>query len=381
MLRNVGAPFEPDEVTTVQVRPSALPIVRRVMLLALTLWTLTQTWSLHDALRNLFLWWGRQPGRSDGYPIQSTTSVALHVLALVLFVSLGRSALRGRAGKRRGSARVRADERGLSTDDGIAATLLVAREDIASVEVRTDPDLGFAVVVHERAGRTLVVPLRHEKTAHDLAAALWPDHDHGKLVFEGVSDRRARETWQAVLAVALLVGVAVASSIDLVPEHLGRELQARYGDRPYTPLYWLQWLLTFAPVIFGGPAAFLAARPLVRRLRPGRVVVDGAGVSVGERRLAPDDIAGLEAGEGSAVTIALRVGKPVRVAFRGDRPLVERDLFIARVRALTTEQGAPVYPSAETSGVRVAMAPEPETEAAPEEEPHDAQPPRARRRG
>jgi hypothetical protein len=55
------------------------------------------------------------------------------------------------------------------------------------------------------------------------------------------------------------------------------------------------------------------------------------------------------------VKLALRDGRAVRLRFSADRPVLERDAFVARVRAIMTEAPVEMYPAAETSGVRVAV--------------------------
>jgi hypothetical protein len=223
--------------------------------------------------------------------------------------------------------------------------------------VTTDPDLGFATVVHARSGDAYVVPLRTERSAHALASALWPEHDARRLVFEGVSGPRRRETTPALLAAAaLLAALAVSPALDMVSQQLGRLLE-RYGDRPFTPLYCVEWLQSFGSFVFGSLAALRLVAPIARRFRRGRVVVHPAGITAGTREIRKGDIARVDADEGSAVAITLTDGTAIRAAFAADRPLVERELFVARVRELMEGALSPAYPSAETSGVRVALSP------------------------
>jgi hypothetical protein len=130
--------------------------------------------------------------------------------------------------------------------------------------------------------------------------------------------------------------------------------------------------------------AVLAMKPVLRRLRPGRVTLDSAGVAVGEgkgaRRIAREDIARVDVDDSPEVKLALRDGRAVRLRFSADRPVVERDAFAARVRAIMAEAPIETYSAAETSGVRVALkADEPERELE-EEADAEAQAPRARRR-
>jgi len=108
--------------------------------------------------------------------------------------------------------------------------------------------------------------------------------------------------------------------------------------------------------------------------------VDCAGVSLGGRRITPQDVARVETGGDSAVSIALKNGTSIRAAFAADRPVVERDLFVTRVRELMAGTGTPSYPSAETSGVRVALSPSPEVDLPEEASDEDVAERRATRR-
>lgn len=368
----MGAPFEAEEATTVQVRRSVVPQARTLIILALALWTGASSYSVPEAIRNIHVWWVE--GHRDTYPLFNTTSLVIHLVAYALLAKLVLGWARRR---RRETTTVHADERGLHA----GGALVVPRGDVTSVEVTTDPDLGFATVVHARSGDAYVVPLRTERSAHALAAALSPDHDPERLVFEGVSGRRKRETVLAVLAlVGVLAAAAACPAIGLLPEHVGRWLEARYGERPFTPLYWIRWAADFGSFFLGALAALPLAGPISRRLQRGRVIVDRSGVTVGARVVALDAIARVDADDGSAVGITLADGTAIRASFAADRPLVERELFVTRVRELMGEAPSPVYPSAETSGVRVALSPSDagdDEEALDDDEPQ----PRAPRRG
>jgi hypothetical protein len=377
----VGEPFEPEEATTIQVRRPIAPLARKLVVLALALWVGGGSYSVPEAVRNIHRWWAE--GHRDAYPLFNTTSLAIHLFAYALAAALVIGWLRRR---RRRPSTVRAEERGLLAED----VLVVAREDVGSVEVTTDADLGFATVVHARSGDAYVVPLRTERSARALAAALSPDHDAHRLVFDGVSGARGRETVVAVLAAAALLAAAAASpAIGLVQETIGTLLE-RYGHQQFSPAYWVEWLQAFASFFLGALASLRLTAPIVRRLQRGRVVVHGAGVTVGTREIARDAIARVDSDEGSAVALTLKDGTAIRAAFAADRPLVERDLFVARVRELYEGAPSPAYPSAETSGVRVALSPAAadathavDDEAVAEDESaRDAGPqPRARRRG
>lgn len=73
------------------------------------------------------------------------------------------------------------------------------------------------------------------------------------------------------------------------------------------------------------------------------------------RRIAREDIERVDPCGASAVMAALRTGRAVRLRFSADRPVIERDTFIARVRTIMVEPAVTTYPAAETSGVRVAL--------------------------
>jgi len=324
------------------------------------------------------------------FPISSLTAVALRGLTFALAGVLAFTALRYLGARRRlprGAVAVRADEAGLHAE----GRRVVSREDIAGVEVTTDPDLGFAVAVRRRNGQTVRIPLRSERDAHAMASALSAEHDPTTLVFEGLSDARRRETRAALLVGGGILALVVLQTIavpfftwQLVPRVPG---PWEWWTDPESLRYWFVWLHRYSALAVG-LLAVLAARRLVARVLPGRVRVEAHRVSLGEGKRAHviprGAIARVEVTETSAVSLALRDGTRVRLAFAADRPLVERALFVARVRALLSEPVAPEYPSAETSGVRVAAPPpdEPATELEePEEEGRDVQVPRARRRG
>lgn len=281
---------------------------------------------------------------------------------------------------------VRADERGLHAGD----RLLVARRDVAAVEVCTDADLGFALVATTLDGATLRVPQRSESSARALAAALDGQRQES-LVFEGVSGRRERETRHAVTALVRTF-VLWALSMWLVyvlatPEAWSLfHIKGYEEEIPYTFAWGLGLLHTCGLLSVAAAASLaLAIGSIARRLRPGRVRVGAGEVRAGKQTIAGADIAAVETGDASDVTLALRDGKKVRLTFGADRSLVERDLFVARVRAMAGEVPVETYPAAETSGVRVALRPDaavaPEDTAATDEDAEaEPQAPRARRR-
>lgn len=285
--------------------------------------------------------------------------------------------------------RVAADDAGLYADDG----LLVATADVVCAEVAVDPDIGFAVLVRSRQGVTFRVPLRSEADARALAAALLPAAARrSALVFEGVSDGRPRETAAATGAAGgALALLAALGSLDVWGFWAWVHHSAgwHFWEHPERPAFWVG----FAVAAFGYWAlvatAVLAVKPILRRLRTGRVTIDREGLSLGEdevaRRIAREDIETVETGDAQDVRLGLTGGRSVRLRFAADRPLVERDAFVARVRAIAGEAPVETYPAAETSGVRVALraddavAPD---DAVASDEAADAelQAPRARRR-
>lgn len=376
----VGAPFEPEQATTLHAQAPVRALVHRSLLFLTALWMSVQTGRVLRAIDAVLPW------PHTWFPISSLTAVALRWLTFVLAGVLAFTALRYLRARRRlprGAVAVRADEAGLHAD----GRLIVSREDIAGVEVTTDPDLGFAVALRRRSGQGVRIPLRSEGDAHAMAAALSTDHDAATLVFEGLSDGRRRETRAAILIGGGLLALVVLQTI-AVPFFTWPLLRPVPGpwdwwSHPESPRYWFVWLHRYSALAVG-LLAVLATRRVVAGVLPGRVRVDAQGLRLGEGKgahvILRDAIARVEATETSAVSLALRDGTRVRLAFAADRPLVERAVFVARVRALMTEPAMPEYPSAETSGVRVAVPPAPET-AEPEDESLETQAPRARRRG
>jgi hypothetical protein len=377
----VAAGFEPEESATLKAEVPLRALVWRSLLFLTCMWMSVQTARVLKAILYMLPWNGA------AFPVTSLTAHALRLLTFVAAGALGWTALGYLHGRRRlprGAVTVRADEAGVHADGRV----VVPRGDIAAVEVTTDPDLGFAVAVQRRTGPAVRIPLRSESDAHAMAAVLSPGHDTAALVFEGLSDGRARETRAALLlggaALALVVLQTIAVPfftwplVSLLPGHFD------WYDHPETLRYWVVWLHRYSALAVG-LLALPAGRRVVARILPGRVRVDARGLVLGEGKGAQvierGAIARVEATETSAVLLALRDGARVRLAFAADRPLVERDLFVARVRALLTEPAAPAYPSAEASGVRVAVPAGHEMEHEEKEESPEAQVPRARRRG
>jgi len=378
----------------VQVQPSALPVIRRVVVLVgLLFYANVQNTPLR-AISNIGLFLDARTGgpisnpyyASYGYLAANVLALAVH--AAILLMAAGTALALMRASRLRKNApgrpvAVRADARGLHAED----RLIVARAEVASVNVAVDADLGFAVVIQSRDGTTTRVPLRSESDARALADALVPGGvQDGALVFEGVATRRLGET--LVAAAAAVGGGTVVVAHEFLEQLLIWPL-VRLALGP--PGFDLRHPLAAAAIELGVASmcmagfialAFLAMKPILRRLRPGRVTLDRAGVAVGEgkaaRRIAREDIARVDVDDSPEVKLALRDGGAMRLRFSADRPVVERDAFVARVRAIMAEAPIETYSAAETSGVRVALkADEPEFE---EEADVEAQAPRARRR-
>ena len=368
----MGGLFESDEATTPQVRVPLLPVARRVVI-ALFAWSAgSGWWSTRQAIDNFV----QAAARGDFYVGVAMSLVLKLVAVLAAGAALATLAriVRERPRLPRGAVAVRVDERGLHAGD----QLVVARADVVRAEVATDVDLGFALVVTTRAGATVPIAQRSEGSARGLAAALGAEP--GAIVFEGVSGGRARQTRAAALAVtsavATLVLMMVLHWMSVSPNAWGW-FDGWRAEIPYTFAWWLSIVCTLGifPV---GVVLAAALGPIARRARTGSVMVSPAGVETRDRRIAPDEIAGVEAGTASDVTLALRDGKKVRLAFGAERALVERDLFVARVRELADAPvGEVTYPAAETSGVRVALTAEPLVE--PEEE--DLEAPARKHRG
>ena len=274
----------------------------------------------------------------------------------------------------------RVDEAGLHAGD----RLLVARRDVARVEVFSDTDLGFALVVTTRDGATIRIPQRSEISARSLASALDGSGDGRHLVFEGVSGVRRRETRAG--AIGVLGFVALSALCNLLNYALISptawswfHFKGYQAEIRNSLAWWLNDLCAAGLLpVAAAVALVVAIGAVARRLKPGRVALGRRDVQAGEQTIAGADIAAVETGDASDVTLALRDGKKVRLTFGADRPLIERDLFVARVRAMAGEVHVETYPAAETSGVRVALSPE---ATVPEEEEEELAPPaRARKR-
>jgi hypothetical protein len=350
----MGGLFESDEATTPQVRVPLLPVARRLVLALFAWWAGNDWFTTRQAIDNLV----QAAARGDFY-VAVAMSLALKLVALVAVGAALASAarvVRQRPRIPRGAAAVRVDEQGLHAGE----RLVVARADVARAEVTTDVDLGFALVVTTRAGATVRVAQRSESSARGLASALGAER--GAVVFEGVSGGRSRQTRAAMLAatsaVATLVLMMVLGWMSTDPR-AWRWFDGWRAEIPFTFAWWLDLVCTLG-VFPAGVVLAAALGPLARRARAGSVTVGPTGVETPDRRIAPEELAGVEAGSASDVTLALRDGRKVRLAFGAERALVERDLFVARVRELTqTPTGEVTYPAAETSGVRVALSAEP----------------------
>ena len=382
--------FEAGEAR-VQVQPSALPLIRRVVVLVGLLFYANVVYTPLRAISNIGRFLGARTGdpnpyyASYGFLAENVLALAVHAAILLMAGGIALALVRASRLRKRVPGcpvAVRADATGLHAED----RLIVARADVASVDVAVDADLGFAVVIQSRDGTTTRVPLRSESDARALADVLEPGAaTDGALVFEGVASRRLGATLVAAAAAAGGGTLVVAHGFfeDLVIWPLVRLALGPPGFDLRHPLAAAAIELGVECMCMAGVIALavLAMKPILRRLRPGRVTLDRAGVAVGEgkaaRRIAREDIARVDVDDSPEVKLALRDGRAVRLRFSADRPVVERDAFAARVRAIMAEAPIETYSAAETSGVRVALkANEPERE----EEEAEAQAPRARRR-
>jgi hypothetical protein len=368
----MGGLFESDEATKPRVRVALLTVARRLVLALFAWWAGNSWYSITQAIDYLVRWVA-----GDSFPIDSTISLILRFFAL-LAAGSALATLAGLVRERprvpRGAVAVRVDERELHAGE----QLVVARADVAGAEVATDVDLGFALVVTTRAGATVRIPQRSESSARGLAAALGAES--GAVVFEGVAGGRSRQTRAAALGatsvVVTLVLMMVLGWMSADPR-AWRWFDGWRAEIPFTFAWWLDIVCTLG-IFPAGVALAAALGPITRRARTGSVTVGPAGVETRDRTIAPHEIAGVEAGTASDVTLALRDGKKVRLAFGAERALVERDLFVARVRELAeAPTGEVTYPAAETSGVRVALSAEPLAEA----EDEDVEAPARKQRG
>jgi hypothetical protein len=383
----MGSSFESEEATRPRRALRLLGIVQRVVLVLVLegfgreLWG----WSPRGVTQaiDMLTEWLVNP---IWIPRSSTASLLVHLVVLGLagraLALLAREVTARRAMPRE-TGIPRVDASGLHAGD----RLVVARPDVSAVAVSTDADLGFALVATTRDGATFRIPQRSESSARGLAEALGGEPT-ASLVFEGVSSGRWRETRGAGLAALRFVVLAALANLLAFALNTpdGWSWFGFHGYKQgirYTLAWWLGELSVIGLLpVAASVALVLAIGAVVRRLRPASVRVGPHGVQAGERTIAASDIAAVEADAASDVTFALRDGKKVRLSFGADRPLVERDLFVARVRAMAEEADVETYPAAETSGVRVALSPEalaPEEEDATAEEEEASAPARPRR--
>ena len=345
-------------------RVPLVPLARRAILLAAMLLTSTM-WraltSAHvfgpiDAVRNILRWRARvghyPNGMVDDIPFFSMSSIAFHALTLVVAVIVATTARRvWRAWRRlpREAARAAVDARGLLLDDRV----VVAQREIAAVDVATDRDHAFAVVVRSNAGAVLRLPIGSERTAHEIAAALDPAHDRTRIVFDGLTDRRARDMVVAAIGLVSALAAPIGAAALLV-HHADKSDIEQFAFE-----YWILWVTSFGGFVLSGAIAALAASSVARLLRPGGVALDAKAIELGDGeatwRIGYSKVENVEEGKDDDVALALRDGRRVRLRFDAGRPMVERDQFVLRVRAAIADKVTPSHPSAESSGVRVAL--------------------------
>lgn len=385
----MSKPFERNAETAVSAALPLTSLARRATVLAglvltAVVWpllTAAHVFGPFEAIDTILRWHAH--GMVDEIPFFNMTSLALHVVTLIATAFVARSAAQTRRAWRsfpREARRVRGDERGLVLDERVA----VARDDIAAVEVVTDRDEAFAVDVRSKSGARFRVPMGSEEAAHALATALAPAHDSSRVVFEGVAGSRASETAATTLA-ALAIFTVLAVAFFRVDDNPFGGLLGRspFSGRQFDFAYWVLWCATFVGPVLASVVAAACARPIARRLRAGRVAVDATGIELGAARSRPRiayaDVESVEPRD-TQVALALRDGRRVRLSFAADRPVVELDQFVARVRAGMAGAVVATHPSAESSGVRVALRAEERDESALDEVEERRDAPRAARR-
>jgi hypothetical protein len=404
----------PDPLDTparaVQVLAPALPLARRVVLLVGALLYLTSRDLPSQSIANIVGAWVGESARSDARGWILAVNLLVLVTQLSALLLAGSVAMRLARGLRlrrsvpSGPVLVRATGAGLSVE----GRLVLARKDVASAEVTLDPNGGYVVVARSRSGVTTWVCVRTEAEAQALASALLPSRPSGALVFEGVAAGRGQETLAAAGLLAAAAGAELARELFAGPLWAWAQLLPGGPDFTSHPEGLAFWVVfgAYGLGIWGVLAlAALAVKPVVRRMLPGRVGVDATGVTLdaalnmsagdgvstqGGTRIAAEDIVRVDADESPQVTLALRSGQQVRLRFAADRPVLDRDAFVARVRALIQEHPVAMYPASETSGVRIArtegaagVAEREREEVEDDSEADDApslQAPRARRR-
>lgn len=337
--------FESVTAARPRVRPPVVPLVRRVLLMLAAAWTASIVDPVLPSLEHVARWVARGLPTRESLAFFGLTSLAVHALALVLAGVVAISALRYARVRRRvpgSTVAVRVDEQGLHLGDRLA----LSREDMTSVEVTTDPVAGFALVTTDRQGVVLCAPLSSEADAHALARGLSAEHDPTALVFEGLADARAKETRAALVATAVIALLATAHLIAvpyLTTSWIRRLAPApwRWGEHPELLQWWLLWLQRFSALPVGALSVF-AAGAVVRRLLPGRVRIDAAGVRLGGgegRDIARADLASVEAVGTSRVALGLRDGTRVMLGLAPGRPAGERDELVKRVGGLLVDVG------------------------------------------
>jgi hypothetical protein len=335
----------------VTARVPLVPLARGVVFAGATLFvtflwgalTGAHVFPVREAIRTVSDWY--YGSRFGDIPLFNTGSIAMVVVTTLATALVGLwAAWMFLAWRRlpRGACSVGGDARGLVIDERV----VVAADEIDDVEVETDRDAAFAVVVRARSGVEVRAAMETEEAAHDLGSALVPSHDRTRVVFDGLAGSRARET----VAVSVIVLGALAM---LLAARSGVDAESH---RQFDLGWWIDWQSTFGAPFYAALLVALFARPLARRFRAGRVALDAKAITVDARtRIAYGEIEAVEPSEGVNVAIALRDGRSVRLAFGSERPIVELDEFVARVRAGMAGAIVATHPSAESSGVRVAV--------------------------
>jgi hypothetical protein len=218
----------------------------------------------------------------------------------------------------------------------------------------TDRDEAFAVEVRATSGASFFLSMGSEHAAHDLATTLVPAHDRTRVVFEGVAPTRSMETAAVGMVGLAVVGALMAALLGAHFNPFAPFVSASASKAQFDFAYWVEWAGTFIGPLVAGYVAVAFARALARRIAPGRVALDARAVATDLVRYEYEEIESVEP-EDTSVSLLLHDGNRVRLAFGHDRPIVELDRFVARVRAGMAGTIVATHPAAESSGVRVAL--------------------------